>query len=166
MEDKLTGMTSTSLRKAIRQEQPFASPQVEALLTLMRATDRVGERVERPFAEAGISGAQYNVLRILRGAGESGIQTYDVAERLVKRAPNITRLVDKLEAKDLLRRKRCDKDRRVVWLFLTPAGAELLDGLDAPLTQATHEAMAALSANELRELTGLLNKLRIPLEDA
>ena len=155
---------NSSIRDAIQQNKPFDSLQTEVLLTLMRTADALVERSHRPLCEAGLTGAQYNVLRILRGAGEEGLQTYQVAERLVTRAPNITRLVDKLEAKGLINRRRSVEDRRVVQLRITDAGMALLAELDAPVMAATKEALLGLGENELRELCHSLNRLRKPIE--
>jgi DNA-binding MarR family transcriptional regulator len=155
---------NSSIRDAIRQNKPFDSLQTEVLLTLMRTADLLVERSHRPLCEAGLTTAQYNVLRILRGAGTDGLQTYQVAERLVTRAPNITRLVDKLEAKGLLSRLRSREDRRVVQLRVTDVGLQLLAELDAPVTAAAKEALRGLDETELRELCQRLDRLRQPLE--
>ena len=153
-----------SIRNAIRQRKPFDSLETEVLLTLMRTTDLVVDRAHRPLCEKGLTPAQYNVLRILRGAGAEGLQTYQVAERLVTRAPNITRLVDKLERKGLLERERSHADRRVVQLRISDAGLAMLAGLDAPVAEAVRTALRGLPEGELRELCRSLDRLRRPLE--
>jgi DNA-binding MarR family transcriptional regulator len=140
------------------------SPQVESFLTLARAWDVVAEQGKVPIAAAGLSVPQYNVLRILRGAEPEGLQTYQVAERMVTRAPNITRLVDKLEAASLLTRARSTQDRRVVRLRITAAGMQLVESLDAPVDASIKSAMRGLGAGELEELRRLLDRLREPLE--
>jgi DNA-binding MarR family transcriptional regulator len=152
-----------TLREAIRQTRPFESLHVEALVTLAWAFDRLSHETNRPLCDAGLSPPQYNVLRILRGTPE-GLQTHQVVERLVTRAPNITRLVDKLEAKGLLRRQRSRDDRRVVHLRITPAGLELLRELDGPLERAITKALGGLDEDGLRRLIALLTQLAGTLE--
>jgi DNA-binding MarR family transcriptional regulator len=104
-----------SLKQAIKQTQEFQSEQVEALLTLIWAQDRIAQVANQPLRNVDLSSAQYNVLRILRGSPD-GLPTREVVERMVTRAPNITRLVDKLEAKGYLKRRRISCDRRVIHL--------------------------------------------------
>ncbi len=147
-----------SLREAIRQTRPFESKQTEAILTLIWAQDRVLERALVPLVEVDLSLAQYNVLRILRGSPE-GMETHEVSDRLITRAPNLTRLVDKLQSKGLLRRRRCRTDRRVIYLEITPDGLRQLEVLDRPMADATRQAMHALSAGELDDLIRLLNRI-------
>lgn len=153
-----------SISQSIQQRRPFASAEVESFLTLARAWDMVAERANGPICAAGLSVPQYNVLRILRGAEPEGLQTYQVVERMVTRAPNITRLTDRLEAGSLLTRTRSTEDRRVVMLRITPEGMQLLEGLDAPVDASVTEAMRGLNAAELDELRRLLDRLREPLE--
>ena len=151
-----------SLRESIRQTQPFASRETEALLTLIWAQDRVLERALEPLGPQELSLAQYNVLRILRGSPE-GLETRKVCDRLITRAPNLTRLVDKLEAKGYLRRQRDRTDRRVIHLVITPEGLRHLGSLDRPMAAATKDAMSALSDRELATLIRLLNRLAGPV---
>jgi DNA-binding MarR family transcriptional regulator len=150
--------TAKTLPEAIHQSRPFESVQHEALLTLTWAHDRLSSRANRPICEAGLSRAQYNVLRILRGSPE-GLQTHQVVERLVTRAPNMTRLVDKMETKGLIRRVRSEADRRVVQLRITPAGLHLLRELDLPVGEAMVAAMSGLEKSELELVITLLTKL-------
>lgn len=165
MEDNHLSVMNASIREAIKQTRPFASPEVESFLTLARAWDVVAERGSIPILAEGLSVPQYNVLRILRGAGSEGLQTYQVVERMVARAPNITRLVDKLEAKGLLTRTRSTTDRRVVRLQITQAGLDLVGRLEGPVDACIADAMKALSVEELAELRTLLDRLREPLEE-
>jgi DNA-binding MarR family transcriptional regulator len=155
---------SPTVHKAIRQKRPFRSVHEETLVTLVRTTDRVNARLCGTLTAEGLSVQQYNVLRVLRGAEPEGLQTYQVAERLVARAPNITRLVDKMEAKGLLARTRSVNDRRVVQLRISAKGLQLLTRLDAPTLESVRAAMEGLPETDLTELCRLLNKLREPLE--
>jgi len=152
-----------SIAETIRQTRPFDTEGTELVLTLVRAAELVGGRVDRPVAATGISGAQYNVLRILRGSPE-GLPTREVCGRMVTRAPNLTRLVDKLEAKGLLARIRSDEDRRVVTLRITDEGLRLVASLSEPIQTATLDAVRGLGPEEQSELIRLLNRLRAPLE--
>ncbi len=155
---------SPTVRDSIRQKRPFRSVHEETLVTLVRTTDRVNARLCAALAAEGLSLPQYNVLRILRGSEPEGLQTYQVAERLLARAPNITRLVDKMEAKGLLGRSRSSSDRRVVQLRISARGLEVLARLDAPTAEAVRAAMSGLPEAGLTELCRLLNQLREPLE--
>ncbi|NOT07381.1 MAG: MarR family transcriptional regulator [Gemmatimonadales bacterium] len=145
----------------LRQKRPFASKAEEAVVTLFRTTDVIRRAGEAVVAPHGISAQQYNVLRILRGAGRKGLQTLEIAERLVERAPGITRLVDALEKKKLVERERCVEDRRVVWCRITKAGLALLATLDAPVTAHAERTMRKLSAADLNKLTAILDDIRI-----
>jgi DNA-binding MarR family transcriptional regulator len=151
-------MRHPTLKEAIHQTRPFDSVQAEALLTLMWAWDRVARVANEPLRDLDLSAAQYNVLRILRGSPK-GLQTYEVVSRMVTRAPNITRLVDKLEARGFIERRRCSEDRRVVYLLITPAGLEFVEKVGPDLAGATRRATAGLSEKEQRTLIHLLNKL-------
>ena len=122
----------------------------------------VGEQIEHTFAsylkENGLSEPQYNVLRILRGANKP-IPSQTIAERLISRRPDITRLVDRLNTMKLVKRKRCDKDRRVVYVSITEKGLSLLNNMDQPMQNRSKEFLADLSDNECNELMTLMNKL-------
>jgi DNA-binding MarR family transcriptional regulator len=152
-----------SLREEIRQNKPFASPAQEALLALSRTTDLLQRRFAELVEPSGISLQQYNVLRILRGAGQEGTPTLEIADRMIQRTPGITRLLDKLEAKHLVRRKRCPEDRRQVLCWITEAGLRVLADLDRPAADSGKQAMASLRASEVRTLIALLQRVRAGL---
>ena len=151
-------MKTQTLREAIHQTRPFDSVQSEALLTLMWAWDRVDRVTNESLRDLDISSAQYNVLRILRGSPQ-GLQTHEVVSRMVTRAPNITRLVDKLETKGLLVRRRCSEDRRVVYLEITSSGLEFVEQIGPSLAEAIGRATSGLSESDLQTLIHLLNQL-------
>jgi DNA-binding MarR family transcriptional regulator len=144
----------------IRQEKPLQSRTQEALLGLMRTANLVDRQLEALVGSADVSRQQYNVLRILRGAGKEGLPTLDVASRLVEQTPGITRLLDRLEKKEWIRRERCPTDRRQVLCWITPAGLALLDRLEKPLAEFDRRALAMLTAAETRELIRILDKIR------
>jgi DNA-binding MarR family transcriptional regulator len=100
------------------------------------------------------------VLRILRGAGEQGLPTLAIARRMLEQTPGITRLIDRLEAKGWVERERQRDDRRLVLCRITPAGLELLAGLDAPVQQADSELLGMLEEAERRQLICLLDRIR------
>jgi DNA-binding MarR family transcriptional regulator len=148
------------LQRDLRQSKPFRSTAQEAALGLLRTADCVRRRIEEVFEGTGITMQQYNVLRILRGGGEAGVPTLDIADRMIERAPGITRLLDRLEAKQLVRRARCAADRRQVLCWLTPQGFELLEKLEGPVTKADASVMAGLDPKEQAELIALLDQVR------
>ena len=152
-----------SLREEIGQNKPFASPAQEAILALSRTTDVLQRRFAQLVEPHGISLQQYNVLRILRGADQEGTPTLEIADRMIQRTPGITRLLDKLEAKHLVRRKRCAEDRRQVLCWITEAGLRVLADLDKPAVDSAAQAMASLSASEVRTLIALLQRVRAGL---
>ena len=154
---------SSRLQRELHQRKPFRSPAHEATVGLARTADLARRRVEAILEPHGITASQYNVLRILRGAGQAGLPTLDVADRLVERAPGITRLLDRLEAKGLVRRERCAEDRRRVFCWATPRALRLLEALDVPVDGTEAAVMAPLSDGERRELIRLLDRIRAGL---
>jgi DNA-binding MarR family transcriptional regulator len=147
------------LRAEIRQNKPFRSRQQEALLGLLRTAALIRRNDARLMEPAGISPEQYNVLRILRGAGREGLPTLDIVERMIEPSPAITRLLDKLESKGLVRRVRCAKDRRQVLCTITASGLELLARLDEPVDKAAKDAIK-LGREDLDQLIRLLDRVR------
>ena len=108
----------------------------------------------------GITLQQYNVLRILRGAGDEGLPTLEIAHRMIEQSPGITRLMDRLEAKGLVRRQRSATDRRQVRCWITPTGLALLEQLDASVNQADEALLGALASDEVDRLILLLDAVR------
>jgi DNA-binding MarR family transcriptional regulator len=149
-----------TIREEIRQTRPFASAPQEALVALLRTADLIGRFVDDLIGCSGITGQQYNVLRILRGAGEAGLPTLDIAERMIEQTPGITRLIDRLEEKGLVTRERCATDRRQVFCRIGEAGLALLERLDEPVKVAASEAFAGLKQEEVALLIGLLDSAR------
>lgn len=153
----------TTVREEIRQSKPFRSAAEEAILTLYRTADAIQRDFTRLIEPHGISPQQYNVLRILRGAGAEGLPTLEIADRMVERTPGITRLLDKLEAKQLVRRRRCPEDRRQVLCYITEAALKLLAQLDQPVVETGLRTMHGLTNPQLRQLIELLNHVRAGL---
>jgi DNA-binding MarR family transcriptional regulator len=156
------GEKRSQILEELRQTRPLRSVQEEALLGLLRTADRLRRLAGGVVEPFGISNQQYNVLRILRGAGEEGLPTLEIADRLIEQAPGITRLLDRLEKKKLIRRRRRSEDRRQVLCWITPAGMELLARLDKPVTKFGREALNMLSEKELRALVEILDRVRKP----
>ena len=156
----MTPSMRSSVGKEIRQGRPFRSPGQEATIALLRTASVVGRAIARVVEPSGLSLAQYNALRIIRGAGAGGIPTLAVRERMIEEGTTITRLVDKLEAAGLIARERSVPDRRQVICVATAAGRRLLDRLDPLVDAADEEAMEALGARELTAFVGMLDRVR------
>jgi len=152
-----------SVQEEIRQSVPFRSRTEEAGVTLMRTASVLSRAMARVIEPEGISVAQYNVLRILRGAGRGGMPTLTIRERMIEEGASITRLLDKLEEAGYVRRERCRPDRRQVIGYLTDDGAALLDRLDPAVRAAGDAAMGALSGAELATLVSQLDRIRAEL---
>jgi DNA-binding MarR family transcriptional regulator len=150
----------SALQREIRQNKPFRSRSHEAVVGLLRTTDVVRRCLEKAMGSYGITLQQYNVLRILRGAGAEGLATLSIAERMIEATPGITRLLDRLEAKAMVRRERCPHDRRQVLCFLTPAGLDLVDRMDEPVHRGDYDAVAMLSEEDQESLIRLLDAIR------
>ncbi len=148
------------LAAELKQTRPFRSLRQEGAIGLLRTADVVKRAIGGVIEAHGITFQQYNVLRILRGAGPSGLPTLEIAERMIESSPGITRLLDRLEAKKLIGRVRCPKDRRRVLCTATPAGLKLLAKLDGPVSRADEEALRGLSDGETRTLVALLDAVR------
>jgi len=156
----MTAMAQT-IDREIRQTKPFRSLQEQLVLNLMLTTRVVEESWTQYLKRAeGISPSQYNILRILRGARPKAARISEIADRMVTRDPDVTRLVDRLIKQGLARRERGSDDRRVVLVEITAAGLALLARLDGPAGEATEAAMAGLKPQQLRTLDTLLNEVR------
>jgi DNA-binding MarR family transcriptional regulator len=156
----LSPMAQT-IDREIRQTKPFRSLQEQLVLNLMLTTRVVEESWAQYLKRAeGISPSQYNILRILRGARPKAARISEIADRMVTRDPDVTRLVDRLIKQGLARRERDSDDRRVVLVEITAAGLALLSRLDGPAGEATEAAMAGLKPHQLRTLDTLLNEVR------
>ena len=148
------------LRREIKQKRPFRSVQEEVILAVTRTADAIAMRPTEVLREGGVSPSQYNVLRILRGAGEEGLPCGEISERMVRRDPDLTRLLDRLEKSGLVGRERDTKDRRVVRASITKEGLALLDSLDAPVEESVRGALSHMPVKRLRELLALLEEVR------
>ncbi len=147
------------LKEELKQGKPL-SPEAEVFLNVLRTADLLVRRESELLKSAGLTFSQYNVLRILRGAGAEGVRCADVAERMVNRDPDVTRLLDRLEGQGLAVRQRSQADRRVVTTRITAAGKELLSRLDEPTEALLKRQLGHLSRTELRTLSVLLEQAR------
>jgi len=148
-------MTHRSVRTEIRQSRPFRSRAQEATIALLRTASVVGRTFTRVLDPYELSFAQYNALRIIRGAGTGGIPTLAIRERMIEEGTTITRLLDKLETAGLIRRERSFPDRRQVLCFATAEWKRLLDQIDPLVDAADEAAVAALSDTQLEQLVDI-----------
>lgn len=153
-------MSRKDIATELRQKKPFASKGQEAAVALLRTADLVRRFASITIEAEGITMQQYNVLRILRGAGEKGLPTLDISERMIESTPGITRLIDRLEEKQLVQRERCATDRRQVFCTISRTGLELVNRLDEPVTVADEAAFANLTKKEIDQLLDLLSRAR------
>ena len=147
-----------ALKDEIKKRNPFAHPEEEAYLNLLRTGTALFADFERLFKEAGLSEPQYNVLRILRGAGSDGLPSTEIAGRMITRVPDVTRLVDRLESTGLVERSRTSEDRRVVIVKVTQKGLDALASLDGPIVDLHRGQLGHLTRAELTEFNRLLVK--------
>ena len=148
------------IQREIAQRRPFRSTAQEATIALLRTASVVSRTVARALEPSGLSLAQYNALRIIRGAGPDGVPTLAVRERMIEEGTTITRILDKLEAADLIQRTRGHPDRRLVRCFVTDGGLRLLAELDPKVNAVDEAAMAGLSMAQIRQLLALLDEVR------
>jgi DNA-binding MarR family transcriptional regulator len=148
------------LRDEIKQQKAFESLEQEALLNVLRTADALMQRLSAVLKPFKLSHSQYNVLRILRGAGPEGLACREIAGRMVSRDPDITRLLDRLEARGLVRRARGEQDRRVVMARTTPEGLRILAQLDEPMAEVGRRQLTHLGERRLQMLIQLLELAR------
>ena len=149
-----------SLRDEINQSRPFAHPAEEAFVNVWRTAEVLLYAANEALAPHGLTVTQYNTLRILRGAGAAGLTCAEIGARMVSVAPDVTRLLDRLAQLGLIVRERGTTDRRVVSTRLTPAGRRLVDALDGPMADLQRQRLARLTEDQLRQLSGLLERAR------
>ena len=156
---------SSELRDELKQTRPFHSPAHEAVVSILRTAAVVQRHLAQVVEPSGITAQQYNVLRILRGAGSDGLPTLAIRDRMIEEAAGITRLLDRLEGSGYAVRQRSTPDRRQVLCRITPAGLALLATLDAPV-DAVHElALGTLSEAEQVQLIAALGAIRAGYEE-
>jgi len=151
---------ASRIQAELKQKKPFRSVAQEASLALLRTTDVLRRKFSEVTAGSDLTMQQYNVLRILRGAGPEGLPTLEIGVRMIEQAPGVTRLLDRLEAKQLVLRVRCLSDRRQVFCHITDSGLALLASLDDAVNESNETAMSGLTKAETKTLIALLDKVR------
>jgi DNA-binding MarR family transcriptional regulator len=138
----------------------FRSREQQAVLGLLRTAEAVKRTLAQVIEPHGITPQQYNVLRILRGAGADGLPTLTIGERMIEQTPGVTRLIDRLEGKGLVTRTPCPKDRRRVYCRISDAGRELRTQLDEPVNRWDSQAISALEPSDIDLLISALDRVR------
>jgi DNA-binding MarR family transcriptional regulator len=150
------------LKQEIHQKKPFKSLHQEAQLNIVRTSNLLVDSFEQMLKPYGITGTQYNVLRILRGAEPEGLCRNEVRERLLNRMPDATRLLDRMEEGGLVTRARSGEDRRLVTTRITKKGRHLVDSLDEVVEKKHRQQLGHLTERQLRTLIKLLTQVRNP----
>ena len=148
------------LAAEIQQKKPFSTREEEAFLNLIRSTEFLRQKMASLFKDFDLTGPQYNMLRILRGAEPDGIKCSEAAERMVTPDPDVTRLLDRMEARHLIRRDRNKEDRRVVITRITAQGLNLVNRIDAPLHALFKDLLGHVGQRKLSTLIETLEEIR------
>jgi len=148
------------IQDEIRQTRPIPTLEEEAYLNVQRTANVLLQDVAELLKPYNLTPTQYNVLRILRGAGEAGLTAGDVGDRMITRDPDVTRLLDRLETRGLAERSRCTEDRRVVWTRITPAGRAAIAPLDAEVNELHLRRLGHLGPERLAAFIELLEAAR------
>lgn len=145
-----------------RRPTPHASLPLEdrIFISLQKTADSLGLEAEHLLKPQGLTGTQYNVLRILRGAEPEGLACSGIGERMISHDPDMTRLLDRMEKRGLISRQRQTDDRRVVKTRITPAGLNLLKSLDQPVRELHKRQFRHLPSARLKTLVQLLEEVR------
>jgi DNA-binding MarR family transcriptional regulator len=151
-------------KRSKTKSEPQALLDHHVFVSLMRTADALSRGAEALLKPYNLSGTQYNVLRILRGAGEKGLACREVGCKLISRDPDITRLLDRMESRGVIARARETVDRRVVKTRITSEGLRLLGELDEPVRELHRRQLRHLPAKQLQQLSKLLDRAREPLE--
>lgn len=155
-----------SVLSEISQTRPFARSGEELVVSLLRTADEAHRFMAGILSAEDLTDQQYNVLRILRGAGTGGLPTLAIGDRMIERTPGVTRLVDRLVRKDLVERERDTQDRRRIVCRITDAGLSVLDRIQPRLDQAVADFEAVLSPDVLSDLGRRLDTARQALREA
>ena len=150
----------SALQAELKQNKPFQSLQEEALLSITRTAAVLEHAVAQALRPHGITFTQYNVLRILRGAGQDGLCRQEVGERLVRRVPDVTRLLDRMEESGLIARRRGKDDRRYVATYITAKGLGLLADIDGAICDIHQRQVGHVDVRSLKLLIDVLAKVR------
>ncbi len=152
------------LQAEIHQTRPFERLEEEAVLNILRTAEVLQRTLAEFLKEFDLSPTQYNVLRILRGAGAAGVTCSQIGERLLTHDPDITRLLDRMEARALIARERSSTDRRAIITRISGDGLRLVDSIDAPIRAMTQLRMGKFEQNSLTGLIAELERVREAFE--
>jgi DNA-binding MarR family transcriptional regulator len=141
------------------QKRSYQSPETRVFVALLIAADRLSQQAEQLVKEHSLTGTQYNVLRILRGAEPAGLPCKGISDRMISHDPDMTRLLDRLEKRGVISRERQADDRRVVKARITAAGLDILKKLDAPVLELHRKQFHSLGAPRLKNLTTALEEI-------
>jgi len=144
-----------------KSSRPSVSLENRIFVALLQTADTLGQEAEQLLKAAGIPNAQYNVLRILRGAEPEGLACRAIGDRMISHDPDITRLLDRMEKRGLITRERQTDDRRVVKTRITPQGLSLLKTLDQPIHDLHKRQFRHISTARLKTLFDLLEEVRV-----
>jgi DNA-binding MarR family transcriptional regulator len=142
------------------------SPENRLFVALLQAADALGQEAEQVVKTAGLTGTQYNVLRILRGSEPEGLACNEIGERMISHDPDITRLLDRMEKRGLITRERQTQDRRVVKARITAQGLSLLKTLDQPVRELHQRQFQHMTARQMKTLATLLEEIRAHKPDS
>ncbi|MGI8653621.1 MAG: MarR family winged helix-turn-helix transcriptional regulator [Pyrinomonadaceae bacterium] len=148
------------VQKDLKQAKRFACPEEEVFLNIQRTAELLSWGINETLKKVELTPTQYNVLRILRGAGQAGVSCSEVGERMVTKDSDITRLLDRLEARKLISREREAKDRRVINTRITDEGLSVLKDLDKPIVECHRQQLGHLGSKQLMSLSKLLEAVR------
>ncbi len=157
-------MPSASLRQQLKKKGPFDSLEQEAMLSILRTSDLLENRLARLLRQYDLTPSQYNAMRIMRGEGEP-MPCLEVAQRMIQVAPAITRVVDQLVGRGLVYKQQSSEDRRVFLIELTPSGTRLLKKLDEPIQSLHQSLLGHVSKSDLKMLNGILEVAREGITD-
>jgi|SRR5215469_15579981 len=152
---------TTNIRSVTPAKAKREPPSIEARLfvALLRLADHLSQDAELLVKQQGLTAAQYNVLRILRGAGPDGLPCKGIGDRMISHDPDMTRLLDRLEKRSLITRERQTEDRRVILTRITPAGLDILKRLDVPMDELHKKQFRHLGASKLRVLADAVDEV-------
>ncbi len=156
----MSATKKSSLAVTLKQNRPFVSLQQEAFLSILRTASELSHAADKFLREFDITQQQYNVLRILRGAGEKGLCRNEISARMVSAAPDMSRLLDRMEQCGWITRERAEEDRRQVSTFITDTGQKLLKIIEAPLHKQVHGLFEGVESADLKILVDVLAQIR------
>ena len=162
-ESAMARSKKSSLATALKQNRPFVSLEQEVYLSLLRTSSELSYAVDQFFRPFGITSSQYNVLRILRGAGTDGLCRNEISERMVTATPDMSRLLDRMEKAGWVTRERAADDRRQVSTYITKSGMELLERLEPPTRDFVSRLFAGTAVSDLKTVLKVNDRIRTKL---